>query len=394
MNIATIVFIAIVAFFIWRGYEKGFIGSITRILSWVIAYPAAIFFTKPLATIILQHTPIKGLLVYLIAGCSIFLVVSLSVSALLNGLSKIIPDNQFTDNGSKVGGAIVGLCMGSLVGLVAVYLIGVVKKPDLANAPIASENIPVTAFQKYATPNNANDSFIETNAKKLVGSAAATAVNATISDDATTQMTKAFIEDPQVMFGHVQQISNNGELKALFEQPDFQAQLNTGDINTLMQNQDFQKLMGNSDVQALVASADNSGNGESPEKIAAEKMINVWQKMESLKNNPRVMQIIADPEFQEQLDATNKLPLMLNPKLKELTDIMFNEETTSGSPGATPKTQHITTYKVEDITENVQQEMNNSQTPSKGKEEQSEKKLYRWTDENGRVHFSDKPVKN
>src|SRR6187431_557324 len=103
MNTATIVFIVIVAFFIWRGYEKGFIGSITRILSWVIAYPAAIFFTKPLAKIILQYTPIEGLLVYLIAGCGIFLVVSLSVSALLTGLSKIIPDNQFTDNGSRFG---------------------------------------------------------------------------------------------------------------------------------------------------------------------------------------------------------------------------------------------------------------------------------------------------
>ena len=85
MNIATLLFIAVVIIFAWRGYQKGFIGSITRLLSWVVAYPAAIFFTKPFAKWLIQNTALDGVLVYLVAGGVIFLGVSFLVGLILNG---------------------------------------------------------------------------------------------------------------------------------------------------------------------------------------------------------------------------------------------------------------------------------------------------------------------
>ena len=74
MHLTTIIFFALLAFFTWRGYQKGFIGSITRVLGWIVAYPAAIVLTKPLAKMIMQHTALDGLIVYLIAGSSIFFI--------------------------------------------------------------------------------------------------------------------------------------------------------------------------------------------------------------------------------------------------------------------------------------------------------------------------------
>jgi uncharacterized membrane protein required for colicin V production len=79
MHITTIVFFGLLAFFTWRGFQKWFIGSITRVLGWVVAYPAALFFTKPVATLITQHTSLSGLIVYFIAGSAIFLLVSFLV---------------------------------------------------------------------------------------------------------------------------------------------------------------------------------------------------------------------------------------------------------------------------------------------------------------------------
>jgi uncharacterized membrane protein required for colicin V production len=56
MHITTLIFFALLAFFTWRGYRKGFIGSITRVLGWIVAYPAAMIFIKPAAELLKQHT--------------------------------------------------------------------------------------------------------------------------------------------------------------------------------------------------------------------------------------------------------------------------------------------------------------------------------------------------
>ena len=137
MHITTIIFFALLAFFTWRGYQKGFIGSITRVLGWIVAYPAAIVFTKPTAKLIMQHTALDGLLVYFIAGSAIFLLVSFLVSLLLNLLAKLIPETDATQVGSRIGGASIGVLMGALVGLLVVYAIGLVLTPKVQ--PIQNE---------------------------------------------------------------------------------------------------------------------------------------------------------------------------------------------------------------------------------------------------------------
>src|SRR5690606_20404907 len=129
MQLTTFAFFALLAFFTWRGYHKGFIGSIVRILGWIVAYPAAIVFTKPLATLLMRHTALDGLLVYFVAGASIFLLVSFLVSLMLHGISRLIPKNDKVEISSKIGGAGVGVLMGALVGLLVVYFLGLLLTP-------------------------------------------------------------------------------------------------------------------------------------------------------------------------------------------------------------------------------------------------------------------------
>lgn len=402
MNIATLLFGAIVIIFAWRGYQKGFIGSITRLLSWLIAYPAAIFFTKPVAKLLIQNTPLNGIIVYFIAGTTVFLAVSIGVGILLNLLSRLIPDNEFTSTGSKLGGVSVGLVIGGVLGLLAVYTLSLIQKP--ATTPItavaSSEQLDPSQTDNQqdtlpAAPQLnqlalASDKFIEASAKKLIGAAAATAVDIALEDKTVSQVTKAFVEDPQTMLTHVQAMSNNGQLQALMNDEKIQSMLTTGDVNGLLQDKDFQALMDNPHMQALMAQSDVAS--ETGAKAAAEKMVFAWGRVNSVKYDPRVIAIVNDPEFQEQLNAPNKFPLMMNPKLNQLTEIIFNADKdatgASNSPAASNRTEH---YQIQDISDDKDTPPPQADLPDE--ENKPAAAIYRWTDKDGKVHYSDKPIK-
>lgn len=397
MHITTIIFFALLAFFTWRGYQKGFIGSITRVLGWIVAYPAAIVFTKPTAKLIMQHTALDGLLVYFIAGSAIFLLVSFLVSLLLNLLAKLIPETDATQVGSRIGGASIGVLMGALVGLLVVYAIGLVLTPkvqpiqneqtvDISLTDNNSDNTnraPATGVPHVRDLAKSNDSFIEASAKKLMGNAAATAVDLALDDKTTTQITKAFVENPQSMLTHVQQVANDGQMKNLMANEKIQSILNTGDTRALMRDPAFKELMNNPSVQALMSQSDV--NSDAGSQAAAEKMVQAWNRVQTIKHDPRVIAIISDPEFQQQLNSSNKLPLMMNPKLNQLTEIIFSSETMPANG--------MGNYQIQDINAAA---TNTASTTNKesGEDSKPATTIYRWTDENGQVHYSDKPVKD
>ncbi|MET0355893.1 MAG: CvpA family protein [Cellvibrio sp.] len=421
MSLTTIVFLVILLFFTWRGYQKGFIGAISRVLSFVIAYPAAIFFTKPFANFLRGYTSLDGLILFLVAGCIIFLGVSLAVTLLLNAMARLIPQTQFTETSSKVGGTVFGLVIGGVFGLIAVYIVDILVKPKTIAPEFAatqpedarSKNQTAAdeeAIKKYVVAEGApaidrsSDTFIDTTAKKLVSNAASTAVELITDDKATSQITKAITQDPQATLGHVQNMTNDGEFKALLNKPSFQAELNRGNVETLMNNKDFQQLMQNPDMQAIVSSDTDPSADKSGEQAAAEKMIQAWQKVSTLKNDPRVLAIVSDEAFQAQLNSPNKLSLLMNPKLRELTEIIFEPNPAGAMPqqledSATETEKNNMHYTIEDITNGPAQQHEevadeDTKTSTEKKTGQPEQKLYRWTDENGKVHFSDKPVKS
>jgi len=396
MHITTIIFFALLAFFTWRGYQKGFIGSITRVLGWIVAYPAAIVFTKPTAKLIMQHTALDGLLVYFIAGSAIFLLVSFLVSLLLNLLAKLIPETDATQVGSRIGGASIGVLMGALVGLLVVYAIGLVLTPkvqpiqneqtvDLSLTDNHSDNTnraPATGVPHVRDLAKSNDSFIEASAKKLMGNAAATAVDLALDDKTTTQVTKAFVENPQSMLTHVQQVANDGQMKNLMADEKIQSILNTGDTRALMRDPAFKELMNNPSVQALMSQSDV--NSDAGSQAAAEKMVQAWNRVQTIKHDPRVIAIISDPEFQQQLNSSNKLPLMMNPKLNQLTEIIFSSETMPANG--------MGNYQIQDINAAATDTASTTNKES-GEDSKPATTIYRWTDDKGQVHYSDKPVK-
>lgn len=394
MQVTTLVFFALLVFFTWRGYQKGFIGSITRILSWIVAYPAALIFTPTVAALLMQHTVLTGLIVYFIAGAGIFLLVSFIVSFALTHIGKLVPESEAATTGSKIGGASVGVLVGALAGLLAVYFMGLVLTPkplptqdlesDSAGMPHLAS--PPQGSTVQGVPNvrdleRSKDSFIEASAKKLMGAAAATAVDLAVEDKTASQVAKAFVQDPQTMLGHVQQMTHSGQMQTLMSDEKIQSLLTTGDTHALMHNPDFKALIENPSMQALMAQADV--NSDAGAQAAAEKMVLAWNRVQLIKHDPRVLAIVTDPEFQQQLNSPNKLPLMLNPKLNQLTQIIFNQESIP--------VNGMNNYQVIDV--NTTQSTSTTADKQNAEENKKPTQIYRWTDENGRVHYSDQPAR-
>lgn len=412
MGLLDIVFCAFLAFFAWRGYVKGFLGSVSRLLSWLVAYPAAIFFTRPLGKVLIHYTPLDGLLVYFVAGSGIFLVVSFAVSSLLEYLADRIPADSTAERASKFGGLAFGLVFGGLLGLVVVYVLSQVPKStlQLAESPANSGTHDQVNFQNQTDSQSAKadvpsmaqlagarDSFIEASAKKLVSQAAATAVKLTLKDDTATQITRAFVEDPQTMLTHVQAVSQDGQMQGLLRDEKIQQLMAQKNIDGLMQTEEFKNLVNNPHMQALME--ESEVNSEKGARDAAEKLVTAWSRIDQIKTSPQVIAIINDPEFQQQLNSPNKMALMMNPKLNQLTEIIFNPPEADNAAGTEPfsANTHSATqiqqpqekYEIREVGQGVSSASDSEQD---AQNEEKTRAIYRWTDESGRVHYSDKPT--
>ena len=325
INTASVVFIAIVLGFVWRGYRRGFVGSIARVVSMLIAYPTAIFFTKSFAGFLIEVTPLDGLLAYFAAGMIIFAVTSAVVGMLLKRLTAVATADEELSTASRFSGAVAGFMIGGILGLLAVYAISLMQPlvptalaatPDASRAGVA---IPPGKNQaSVAKPRN----LLEYSARKLASAIATTAADLVFDDDTTTEMTRTFVEEPQTVLGHVQQLLDDREqIVALMNDQRVAAMVANNDIDGLMRVPEFQALMSNEHIQALMPPS--NATGQDNVRKGAQKMVSAWGRINRISNHPEFIAILSDPELQQQLQSPD-LALMMNPKLNKLTEILFS----------------------------------------------------------------------
>ena len=111
---------------------------------------------------------------------------------------------------------------------------------------------------------------------------------------------------------------------------------------------------------------ESTDNADTVETTLARQLTSIWLRMQRMKNDQRVQEILEDPEFQRKIQSGNPLDLLTNAKLLELADIIFED---NGDEGIV--------------------EPGEGKPPNVSKEN---KTVYSWTDENGRIHYSDKAL--
>ncbi len=360
MDWSLLIFIFVVLFFVYRGYKRGLLKSVSRVLSLVAGYVAAIFYTEQVSAILESQYQLHGIVSYVSTALVLFFGAAIAVSLLFWLFEKLLPATEDTSVASSLGGATVGLLIGVIAAIVIVWTFAFVR-----------DTRPVEDLDAVA---KIKDSRIERLASRVASKAVNTALSMASAKPEVTNLSTALIAAPAEIAQHAQRLTASNDLNRLLGDPKNQAVLNRGDIGAVKKLPAFQQLAKNPDMLALARSAgmlgESTDNTQAGEAALARQIIDIWKRTQRVKNNKRAQEILNDPEFQQKVQSGNAIDLLTNAHLLELADIIFADN-------AAPA--------------NTRNNNSNSVQPDDSLQEISEEevKIFSWVDENGRIHYSD-----
>ena len=358
MDWSLVVFLVVILFFAYRGYRKGLLKSIGRILSVVAGYVCAILFTGQVSGIIESEFQLQGILALIAASMLLFFGASILVGLLFWLLEKLLAGDGKVSTASSIGGAVVGLGTGLLLAIVVVWAVAFVRDARPLENPGSSAS--------------KEPSKIETLANRAAGKAVGSAMSLGSANPEVAKISAALAESPAEIVQRAQRLAQSEDMSALLNDPRSRVALDSGDPEAVRKLPAFQKLINNADMRALAeatglmdeAAADN----QPMDVVIATQLTDIWNRAQRAKNDPRVQAILADAEFQQSIRSGNPLDLLGNEKLIEMANIIFSDEADS-----TANEQGITS-----------DQSGNALQPA-----ENVKKLYKWTDDSGRTYYSD-----
>jgi uncharacterized membrane protein required for colicin V production len=351
MDWSLVIFLLVILFFGYRGYKKGLFKSIGRILSVLAGYVCAVLYTGQASKLLESEFQLQGVVAFLAASLLLFFGASMVVGLLFWLLGKLLLGDRTVSTASSLGGAAVGLATGTLLAIVIVWGFTFVRdsRPGVASATAAPET-----------------SEIEQLANRVAGKAVASAMSLGSGSPEVARITAAVAAAPADMVQRAQRLAQSEDMAAILNDPRNQALLDSGDHEALRKLPAFQRLVENPDLQALASATglldETAQGGHDLDARLAMQLTDIWGRTQAVKNNPRVQEIIGDAEFQQKIRSGNPLDLLTNDKLLELAEIIFAQ------PGETS---------------------GSGQSDDAGPAS-SGQKVYSWTDDSGRVHYSDK----
>lgn len=369
MDWTLIVFVGIVLFFGYRGYRRGLLRSLARILSVVAGYACAIIYTEEASRLLEANSQLQGIIAYIVAGLGLFIGAGIGVNLVFWILQKLLGHDGEVSLGSRAGGAAVGLATGLLIAIAVVWAVAFVRdtRPDVQKRAAVTKE-----------PNR-----IEALANRIAGKAVGSAMSISSANPEVVRLTAALAESPGEIVQQAQRLAQSDDMTALLHDPQNQAVLNSGDLEAVRQLPAFQQLMRNPDMQALAESTglldETLQNEHGTEAALAQKITDIWGRTQRVKTDPRLQAILSDPAFRQDIQSGNPLDLLGNEKLLELANIIFAEPPAAEDDAAasSPETGNSGAQSP-------------TQKPNK-KKSTAGAKVYTWTDENGQLHVSDVP---
>ena len=335
MDWSLIIFIAVIAFFTYRGYQKGLLASLSRILSLIAGYIAAIFFSSELSSMIESLGLLQGIGALVAASLALFTGAAFAISLVFRLINRLTGAKAENSPISSLGGSVLGLLTGVFVALIAVWSF------------TTARDIWAQAPQAAAT----NKSFVETIASRATSMAAEAALSLTAAKPEITRLGATLAGSPAKVAKHTQSLANSKALNNLLADPVNQEVLDSGNVEAVKALPAFQQLVNNPDMLALTKLAgmqnDSVDNKNTLETALANQLTTNWLKMQSVKNNPRVQEILEDAEFQQKIQSGNPIDLLSNAKLLELADMIFEDDFDAADIGKAEQSSPATEQKKE-----------------------------------------------
>ncbi|MCP4495004.1 MAG: CvpA family protein [Gammaproteobacteria bacterium] len=320
MDWSLIIFVVVVMFFGYRGYRKGLLKSLSRVLSLLAGYAAAVLYTGHISTIIASIIPVQGIAALILASLFMFFAAGIAVSTLFLIVERLISEQEAGASASSYAGAAIGLFSGLVIAIIMVWTIAFIRD---------TRSLAVT--ETVAT-NQSSD--IEILANQLASKTVNTAMSLGSVKPVVTRLSVALIENPAEVTLQAQRLARSNDINAFLSDAGNQAVLNSGDIEAVQNLPAFQQLVRNPDLIALVRSAgvptDPATPGKSTEATIAEQITDIWGRVQRARSNQTVQEIISNPEFQQTIQSGNPVELLTDPKLLELAKIIFADEQSHG----------------------------------------------------------------
>ena len=346
MDWSLILFIAVVLFFAWRGFRNGLYKSLARVVSLLAGYGCAILFTGKLTPLIESEFGLAGIAGFITASLILFAGASFAVSLIFWLVGKLLLDPGPPSTASAAGGGAIGSLVGVLLALIVVWTWGFVRGMQ-----------PVADSVAHTPPGK-----IEALANRAASGVVASAMDLGSAQPEVSNLSAALVASPGEIAQRGKRLLENKDLIDLINKPENQRLLDSGDISRVQSLPEFQRLVRDPDLQALASAAGmDQESGAAMEAKLAQQLTETWNRVQRVKNNRRVQEIINNPEFLQRVRSGNPLELINNAELLELADIIFADE----SPLAEPR------------------------DTAASAESGGEARVYRWTDSSGRVQYSD-----
>lgn len=338
----NLIFALWVGFAAWRGYRAGWLSMVLGLLAFVLAYLVCFLGTGALAQVF-RAQGLNALYAFALAALLLFCGTTFLVAALPRWL--LARSGYLRGSKSSFGGALLGLVSGCVSGLLILWVYGLLK---------AALAMPMEATR------------IEKQANKIVGAVVEQGMEAAGTQGVGASATKVLFSEPETFVTSLKSLAGSPELKAFFSNAQVQNLMNNNDVDGLVNTPAFDALASHEGMQVFLAKQHTSSRLARRE--LATELTRVWQRIQVLKNDPEIIQILNDDEVKKLIEQNNPVALLHNKKIQILIERVMDEELSSGNSAPVGKLEVNSDAEVTK-NENVD--------------------IYEWRDDQGDIQFSD-----
>jgi hypothetical protein len=190
------------------------------------------------------------------------------------------------------------------------------------------------------------------------------------SNGTTEKITRQLVSQPGKTLQTIRDVHQSGNLNQLFNDPDLQKLMSEGNSDALAQTDALKALAQNEQLVGLMQDSqlisDTAMLGEVEQKLSS-TVVDVWQKMESVKQSDDFQEILHDPEFKSMMEGGNQFAILASDKFHRLAKLILSAE----------PSQRTSREVINAASEAVS---GNGDKPTG---------IYKWRDEHGQLHYSD-----
>ncbi|WP_086933554.1 CvpA family protein [Agarilytica rhodophyticola] len=342
--------------FALRAYNKGIWLSIIGFVGFVCAYIASAIATAPLVELT-KDKGLEGIIAMLVTLIALFF----TVSALISYVAILIfPSLKKATSKQRLLGAVLGATTGAIIAVGLIWLISVLSAFSSSDKTKYAESDPLGKFSSM-----------------FVAELVRAGMNFSSDDEFRTNIVATAISEPQEFSAAIKEVSSTQELKSFWRDQGTQQLMMHNNIDELIDNPNFLALVEQPAMKRILEkSLPKDAAPRDNHRYVASQMSFVWRRMDTLRSDERVIEILNDAEVMALVEKQNTVALLANKKVQTLITIVM-EEGGPSSPDGANSAHTVASEPIEPV------------PLGQSVLEHKTKVIYKWQDEKGNTRYTD-----